>query len=132
MEPSDSDSNPAMQRSVVVLPQPLGPSSEKNSPSITSNDNGPTVTCGEYRFVSPRTSSWTSPPATAWCPESDVHGLTAPGGAGALPAGPSLLAIIEAEHDGSRGPIERRRPSCGRACPAGRAPAPPGALPAQV
>ena len=33
-----------MQRRVVVLPQPLGPSSEKNSPSITSNDRGPTVT----------------------------------------------------------------------------------------
>src|SRR5262249_34290160 len=53
-----------MQRSVVVLPQPLGPSNEKNSPSITCNDRGPTVTCGEKRLVSPLTSSLTLEPAT--------------------------------------------------------------------
>src|SRR5262245_11698605 len=53
-----------MQRRVVVLPHPLGPSSEKNSPSITSNDSGPMVTWGEYRLTSPATSSWTLPAAT--------------------------------------------------------------------
>src|SRR5262249_20764235 len=53
-----------MQRSVVVLPQPLGPRSEKNSPSITSNDSGPTTTRGENRLVSPLTSSSTLAPAT--------------------------------------------------------------------
>ncbi len=31
--PSDGSSNPAMVRKSVVLPQPDGPSSEKNSPS---------------------------------------------------------------------------------------------------
>jgi hypothetical protein len=46
-----------MHRNVVVLPQPLGPSNEKNSPCRTSNDIGPTLTCVEYRLVSPRTSS---------------------------------------------------------------------------
>jgi len=46
-----------MHRNVVVLPQPLGPSNEKNSPFCTSNDIGPTLTCGEYRLVSPHTSS---------------------------------------------------------------------------
>jgi len=55
--PAVSASNPAMQRKVVVLPQPLGPSSEKNSPSCTSKDIGPTLTCGEYRLVSAWTSS---------------------------------------------------------------------------
>src|SRR5262249_42731314 len=64
IEPSESVSNPAMQRSVVVLPQPLGPRSEKNSPSITSNDSGPTTTRGENPLMSPRTSSPTLPPAT--------------------------------------------------------------------
>ena len=58
--PARALSNPAMQRKVVVLPQPLGPSSEKNSPSCTSNDIGPTLTCGEYRFVSSHTSSSTA------------------------------------------------------------------------
>ena len=33
MRPASGASNPAIIRSVVVLPQPLGPSSEKNSPS---------------------------------------------------------------------------------------------------
>jgi hypothetical protein len=46
-----------MHRNVVVLPQPLGPSNEKNSPCFTWNDIGPTLTCGEYRFVSSHTSS---------------------------------------------------------------------------
>ena len=31
-------SSPAMQRKVVVLPQPLGPSSVTNSPAATSNE----------------------------------------------------------------------------------------------
>src|SRR5262245_17150003 len=53
-----------MQRRVVVLPQPLGPSSEKNSPSITSKDSGPTVTSRENRLVSPWTASRTLGPAT--------------------------------------------------------------------
>ena len=33
--PSAGNSNPAMQRSVVVLPQPEGPSSDTNSPFAT-------------------------------------------------------------------------------------------------
>jgi hypothetical protein len=36
-----------MQRRLVVLPQPLGPSSEKNSPSCTAKEIGPIVTWGE-------------------------------------------------------------------------------------
>ena len=45
MLPSVSVSKPAMQRKVVVLPQPLGPSSETNSPAATLNDSGPTTDC---------------------------------------------------------------------------------------
>src|SRR5690349_20917160 len=59
IESSVSSSKPAMHRNVVVLPQPLGPSNEKNSPSCTSNQIGPTLTCGEYRLVRPHTSSST-------------------------------------------------------------------------
>ncbi len=36
ISPSVTSSRPAMQRSVVVLPQPLGPSSTMNSPSAIS------------------------------------------------------------------------------------------------
>src|SRR6266545_3131046 len=36
IEPASAVSRPAMQRSVVVLPQPLGPSRTRNSPSSIS------------------------------------------------------------------------------------------------
>src|SRR6185295_16806423 len=57
--PASRLSKPAMQRRVVVLPQPDGPSSEKNSPAFTSNEIGPTLTSAEYRRTSPLTSSST-------------------------------------------------------------------------
>src|SRR5438445_7948042 len=38
ISPDFGASRPAMERSVVVLPQPLGPSSVKNFPSGTSNE----------------------------------------------------------------------------------------------
>jgi len=38
ISPRCGRSNPAMERSVVVLPQPLGPSSVNSAPSGTSND----------------------------------------------------------------------------------------------
>ena len=41
--PRSARSNPAMQRSVVVLPQPLGPSSEMNWPGATVNDTSSTA-----------------------------------------------------------------------------------------
>src|SRR5262245_9867040 len=61
---------------------------------------------------------------------SGTHGLAAPGGARTLPVGPLLLGTTEADHHGSRGSVECPLPSCGAACPTGRALAPPGALPA--
>ena len=36
IEPVVGVSNPAIMRSVVVLPQPLGPRNETNSPRVTS------------------------------------------------------------------------------------------------
>ncbi len=41
--PAEEPSRPAMQRSVVVLPQPLGPSSETNSPSSTVKERSRTA-----------------------------------------------------------------------------------------
>ena len=47
MRPASGDTKPAIIRSVVVLPQPLGPSSEKNSPSriaiVTPSTAAPAV-----------------------------------------------------------------------------------------
>ena len=44
MRPAVGSSNPAIMRSVVVLPQPLGPSIEKNSPPGISNVTSSTAT----------------------------------------------------------------------------------------
>ena len=41
--PVSGCSNPARMRSSVVLPQPLGPSSEKNSPCLTDSDTRSTA-----------------------------------------------------------------------------------------
>ena len=51
MPPSVGSSKPAIIRKVVVLPHPLGPSSEKNSPSRISNVRSSTATKSPNRFV---------------------------------------------------------------------------------
>src|SRR5471030_622213 len=51
MRPSVTSSNPAMQRSVVVLPQPLGPSRTSNSASAISRSIPPTAVVEPYRFT---------------------------------------------------------------------------------
>src|SRR5918993_520683 len=43
IRPWSGCSNPAMQRRVVVLPQPLGPSRETNSPGATVKETPPTA-----------------------------------------------------------------------------------------
>ena len=42
-------------RSVVLLPQPLGPSNVRTSPALTSNDTSSTTRKAPYDLVSPRT-----------------------------------------------------------------------------
>src|SRR5580658_2034798 len=63
MLPLVGSSKPAISRSVVVLPQPEGPSSEKNSPASMRNDTSSTARTPPKRLVSPTSSI--SPPATA-------------------------------------------------------------------
>src|SRR5262245_53553941 len=54
MSPSSGSSNPATMRIVVVLPQPDGPSSVRNSPSRMSIDRSSTATTSPKVFVTPR------------------------------------------------------------------------------
>ena len=57
MLPSSPVSRPAMQRRVVVLPQPLGPRRTRNSPGSISRSRLSIATIGDLppnRFVSPR------------------------------------------------------------------------------
>ena len=53
---------PAIIRSVVVLPQPDGPSNEKNSPLATSRSSESTTVSSPKRLVSPRrvTADWSA------------------------------------------------------------------------
>ena len=55
-------------RSVVVLPQPDGPSSEKNSPALIEASMASTASVSSYCLV--RARSWTSPGISASIPES--------------------------------------------------------------
>ena len=61
--PSVGRSKPAIMRRVVVLPQPDGPRSEKNSPDGMSRLIPATAVNSPKRFT--RSTSWTSPPAIA-------------------------------------------------------------------
>ncbi len=51
MRPASGASNPAIMRSVVVLPHPLGPSIEKNSPPGIVIETSLTATTSSNRFV---------------------------------------------------------------------------------
>ncbi len=55
--PSVGSSNPPIMRSSVVLPQPEGPSSEKNSPRRMSRETASTAATSPKRLVRPRIST---------------------------------------------------------------------------
>ncbi len=56
MVPAVGSSKPAMQRSSVVLPQPDGPSSEKNSPSRISAETPSSAVTSPNRFSTVQSS----------------------------------------------------------------------------
>ena len=56
--------NPAIRFRVVVLPEPLGPSSETNEPAGTSSEMSSTAACPPKRLVKFR--SWIFAPRGAW------------------------------------------------------------------
>src|SRR6266542_925796 len=61
IRPSSGVSNPARQRRVVVLPQPLGPSRTTNSPEAISSDRSSTAVAGGLpanRLVRPSMRTW--------------------------------------------------------------------------
>src|SRR5919106_1623788 len=72
--PRSARSKPAMQRSVVVLPQPLGPSSEMNWPGATLNDTSSTAVTAPYRLTRRFTTRPSAPlavmsaPSRLWAP----------------------------------------------------------------
>src|ERR1700704_5660521 len=53
MRPSSGISSPASRRSNVLLPQPEGPSSAKNSPSKMSSDTRSSAATSEKRLLTP-------------------------------------------------------------------------------
>src|SRR6266702_5969056 len=63
--PVSGFSSPAIRRSVVVLPAPLGPSRTTNSPSFTSSDRSSTARMSPKRFDTLR--SWISAMSVSVC-----------------------------------------------------------------
>jgi hypothetical protein len=61
MVPLVGSSNPPSSRSVVVFPQPDGPSRLKNSPPAMSRSRSLTAGTAPYRLVRPRTRMLTPP-----------------------------------------------------------------------
>src|SRR6266511_66565 len=57
MVPADGCSKPAMRRRVVVFPEPLGPRSERNSPSKTSSEQSSTALTDENVLETFRSST---------------------------------------------------------------------------
>ena len=76
IRPDVGFSNPAIMRSVVVLPHPDGPSSEKNSPAAISSRRRSTAVTSPKVFVRSRMSMW--PPAIPPHPASPSAGPSAP------------------------------------------------------
>src|SRR6476620_9506057 len=75
--PASGVSKPAIIRSVVVLPQPDGPSMVKNSPGGICRSIPSTATTSPNSFVKP--SSWTSPCTGSDLERRDGSGLAAAG-----------------------------------------------------
>src|SRR6185312_4492214 len=61
MRPESGRSKPAISRSVVVLPEPDGPSSVKNSPASISRSTPATATTSPYVLRTPRSRTSTAP-----------------------------------------------------------------------
>src|SRR5262252_1628917 len=57
MVPAVGSMKPAIMRKVVVLPQPDGPSSETNSPSLSARSSPATAAVPPKRFSMPRSAS---------------------------------------------------------------------------
>src|SRR3954470_20934251 len=57
ISPSVGSTKPARSRSVVVLPQPDGPSRQTSVPCSIVMDTLSTTACGPYFFVNPRGST---------------------------------------------------------------------------
>src|SRR5207253_3081898 len=72
MRPASGRSNPAISRSVVVLPDPEGPSSVKNSPGAMSRSTQSTATTSPYALRTP--ARRTSGVVCAVCGAAGVSG----------------------------------------------------------
>ena len=81
MLPSSPVSRPAMQRRVVVFPQPLGPRRTRNSPGSISRSRLSIATIGDLppnRFVNPRTLTLDNRASPAFGEEGERTASPAP------------------------------------------------------
>src|SRR6202012_5908902 len=98
MRPAVGSSNPAMSRSVVVLPHPDGPSSEKNSPLETDRSTWSTAACPAEPLPCPKclVSPTSSIPAAMRSPPSlrPLRSLGVSGAGGRIPGKAELAGRI--------------------------------------
>ncbi len=99
MRPASGCSKPAIIRSVVVLPQPDGPSIEKNSPPRMVNETSLTATTSPKRLVTPLEDDLTAVCLGAHCPSP-------------IPIANMSLTLVPV------GPVMTRSPSARSAAPA--------------
>src|SRR5688572_17678734 len=72
ISPASGSSNPASIRKVVVLPQPEGPSSDRNSPTSTFRSMPSTAVTVPKRLVTPANSTEPTAAILSQLPTADV------------------------------------------------------------
>src|SRR4051794_9325336 len=97
MRPASGRSKPAIRRNNVVLPQPDGPRSAKNSPGSTASDISSTAVVAPKRLVAPVIS------------RSGIEGLQAPLPRCGRGANPSITAGFDAHPGAAARPLVSAR-----------------------
>src|SRR5260370_31021621 len=101
MRPSSGTSKPAISRNSVVLPQPDGPSSAKNSPASTASDTRSTAATAPNRLLAPMISRTGISPSAA-----RLHAAPGAGAPALIGARRRQVGIQQPAH--RLGPVEAR------------------------
>src|SRR5512134_130699 len=107
--PASGNSRPATIRSVVVLPQPLGPSNTTVSPAVNSRSTGSSARVPSAKVL-PQRSSRIAVPLIVWPPWRCAPSLR--GGASAFGAAVRRSCLVlnrPAPHRRRRGPLHRNQ-----------------------
>src|SRR5437588_175092 len=99
--PAPSGNSPAMKFNSVVLPQPLGPTIETNSPGLTVSENSLTATRFDGAKITETLSSTTEPAVAV------ADKVLAPAEAGAAGTAIFIVQILGTQIKGAAAPCPR-------------------------